>query len=139
MSAYHAHYMTWFGVYLGLEMAKNEETKQLFATLECEEVVSLLSGWADEFVSKNLVDSWDFFNLKLETYKKEHTGRKHVYVITGNARNEDGSDEEWLVEIYADLQEAEMYRVGLQRDADVNASQFDCDPILYLIEEREVK
>ena len=61
--------------------------------------------------------------------------------MTGNGKNDDGSDEEWLVEIFGDEQRAAECQKELQRQADEASEDPDlqCDPIKYLIERRVVK
>lgn len=135
------HYTIWFGIYLGAEMKKSTEVCRFFGIKEPEEINILLSDWANEFVAQSEEDdSCSFFEKKLAaTVPNRQEKDNIVYVVTGNAKNDDGSDSEWLVDIYRSESRASACAKALQEEADSNVSECGCDPIRYLVENRLLK
>ena len=62
----------------------------------------------------------------------------YVYVITGNSKDELGTDLEWLVEIFRTEESAKQACEQLQRDADQAESELSCDHVAYCVEQRIV-
>ena len=137
------HYTILFSMYLGMELQKSQALFDQITGDDPELIDSAMTDWAAEFVRKGLDDSASFFDQKFKEYIHANYPEedRYVYVVTGNGKNDDGSDEEWLVEIFGDEQRAAECQKELQRQADEASEDPDlqCDPIKYLIERRVVK
>lgn len=57
-----------WGMYIGSAMTATEEkNSKKMKEYDSEELLTLLTGWKDEYLKQNEIeDSCDFFNLKLE-------------------------------------------------------------------------
>lgn len=94
------HYTIWFGIYLGGEMIQHPEVCKHIEFKEPEEVDNLLREWAREFVEESGEDdSWTFFEGKLSSLIPNRGEKQNptIYVVTGNSKNNDGSDEEFEI------------------------------------------
>lgn len=137
------HYTIFFAMYLGMELEKDQTMFDLITGDDPELIESALIEWATEFVEKDLDDSMAFFDEKYKEYVHANYPQEdsYVYVVTGNSKNDDGSDEEWLVDIFGDEQRAYTCQRELQQQAnvDMNDPNTLCDPVHYLVERRLVK
>ena len=137
------HYTILFSMYLGMELQKNQALYDQITGDDPELIDNAVTEWAAEFVEKDLDDSAAFFDEKFTEYVHANYPEedRFVYVVTGNSKNEDGSDEEWLVDIFGDEQRAVDCQKELQRQADEASKNPDllCDQIKYLVERRAVK
>lgn len=128
------NYAIWFGIYLGVE-GDDTETEEIIMNLDMEEVSDTIWAWAEEFVDSDLDDSTAFFNKKLEVFLEEQRAKDQniVYTVIGHSEAEDT-----ICGIFKDPCKAVAEREKLQKEADKDVAEFECDSVFYEVKRYSV-